>query len=173
LVLTLNGEPFVMPASSVDTIKLAHRSTIASLTDVFFLPDVSILDDVVLDLTDNGVAIDYTGTSNITAVANYLANNRIISSSTATNRHLRYGDNALLGVTTFGAQPVDASSILVRFTYDGDANLDGMVEGRDLYILGINWHQSGKTWVQADFNGDGYVDAADLTFISVNWQAGV
>jgi hypothetical protein len=65
------------------------------------------------------------------------------------------------------------SSILVRFTYDGDANLDGMVEGSDLYILGANWHQTGKTWVQGDFNGNGYVDAADLTILELNWQAGV
>jgi hypothetical protein len=161
------------PISTIGTIMLAERSTATNLTDVFYLPDVSILDDIVLDVTDNGVAIDYTGASIISAVATYLSNNRIISSSSDANRHLRYGDNALLGVTSFGAQAVDSSSILVRFTHDGDANLDGMVEGRDLYILDVNWHQSGKTWVQADFDGNGYVDAADLTFISLNWQAGV
>jgi hypothetical protein len=100
------------------------------------------------------------------------SNNRIISSTTDTNRHLRYGDNSLLGSTSFGTQPIDSTSILLRFTYDGDANLDGRVDIGDVYILGVNWQTTGKTWVQGDFDGDGDVDAADLGILSGNWQAG-
>ena len=64
-------------------------------------------------------------------------------------------------------------ALWVRKTWKGDANFDGMVDIRDLYILGVNWGQSGKTWFDADFTGDGIVNVLDLNFLSQNWQAGV
>ena len=52
----------------------------------------------------------------------------------------------------------------------GDANLDGIVDVKDLNILALNWLQSGKGWVDGDFNYDGFVDSIDLNFIGLNWQ---
>jgi hypothetical protein len=54
----------------------------------------------------------------------------------------------------------------------GDANFDGVVDIRDLYILAHNWQSDGQLWTGADFDGDGIVDAADLGLLAVNWQAG-
>ena len=40
---------------------------------------------------------------------------------------------------TFRGQTVDASTVLVRFTRTGDANLDGLVNNDDVTIVGANF----------------------------------
>ena len=54
----------------------------------------------------------------------------------------------------------------------GDANLDGVVDGGDLSILGANWLGAGKTWGQGDFNDDGTVNGGDLSILGANWLTG-
>jgi hypothetical protein len=66
----------------------------------------------------------------------------------------------------------------IRFTWVGDANLDGMVTIADLSILAANWQRGvddGQTvfWGHGDFNYDGRVNIADLSLLAANWQAGV
>jgi hypothetical protein len=72
-------------------------------------------------------------------------------------------------------QTFDTSSVIVKYTYDGDANLDGKVDISDLAILSTNWQLSGKNWTGGDFNysADGKVDISDLALLSTNWQKGV
>jgi hypothetical protein len=66
-----------------------------------------------------------------------------------------------------------AEGMLVRFTWAGDASLDGSVTIADLGILAANWQQSNRHWFQGDFNYDGSVNIADLGILAGNWQAGV
>lgn len=54
----------------------------------------------------------------------------------------------------------------------GDANLDGIVDVRDLVSLANHWFTS-SNWVGGDFDQSGYVDANDLGIMARNWQAGV
>ncbi len=56
---------------------------------------------------------------------------------------------------------------------DGDANLDGKVDLRDLYILASHFKQSGQNWLGADFNSDGLTNSFDLGLLAHNWQVGV
>jgi hypothetical protein len=65
---------------------------------------------------------------------------------------------------------VDATSILVRHTLLGDANLDRAVKVADLGILALNWQQSPRVFSQGDFNYDGNVNVDDLGFLATNWQ---
>jgi hypothetical protein len=69
--------------------------------------------------------------------------------------------------TTYGAV---ADGVLVKFTFGGDANLDGAVSIADLGILAANWQQNGRGWWQGDFNYDGVVSIADLGILAANWQ---
>jgi hypothetical protein len=55
----------------------------------------------------------------------------------------------------------------------GDANLDGKVDIRDLYVLASHYKQAGQNWLGADFNADGKVNAADLGLLAQHWQFGV
>jgi hypothetical protein len=132
-----------------------------------------------LDLTDNDLIIDYTGVSGAALseqVRQLLksgadAGRGIISSVATASTTLGYADNASLGLTSFGGLNVDPTSILIKYTYAGDATLDGAVDVRDLYRLASGWQSSGL-WTSGDFNYDGIVNIADLNLLAGNWQAG-
>ena len=53
-------------------------------------------------------------------------------------------------------QTVDGSSILVRYTITGDANLDGTVGFIDLVRLAQNYGGTNNVWSTGDFTYDGY-----------------
>jgi hypothetical protein len=129
-----------------------------------------------LDLTNNSMIIDYTSVGTlVNDIRLDLLNGRIVSSSAGTppGSKLGYGDNAVLGKSSFGGQPVDATSLLIKFTYAGDTNLDGQVTITDLGELASNWQSTSAVWTSGDFNYDGKVTIADLGDLATNWQAGV
>src|SRR5207253_2399094 len=97
-------------------------------------------------LADNDMIIDYFGTSPLATVQNQIKSgyaagswngNGITSSAAATaasSAHktaLGYAEASALGLTTFSGQSVDSTSVLIRYTYSGDANLDGVVDTLD------------------------------------------
>src|SRR5206468_9012583 len=127
-----------------------------------------------LDLTNNSLAIDYNEDdgSPIGDVREHLLNHRLTSSFADASHRLGYADNATLGVSSFGGQPVDASSILIEFTYAGDSNLDGKVDVTDLGALATNWQSTRSVWTDGDFNYDEMVDVTDLGALATNWQQG-
>jgi hypothetical protein len=75
--------------------------------------------------------------------------------------------------STFDNQTVVITDVLVKFTYIGDANIDGQVDGSDYTRIdnGFNNHLTG--WINGDFNYDGVVDGSDYTLIdnAFNTQA--
>jgi endonuclease/exonuclease/phosphatase family metal-dependent hydrolase len=72
--------------------------------------------------------------------------------------------------TSEGVTPA-ASDVLAAYTYYGDANLDGKVDGSDYSLLdsaySANRLSPGKYtgWFNGDFNYDGVVDGSDYTLI--------
>jgi hypothetical protein len=88
---------------------------------------------------------------------------------------LGLADNTILHRTEFaGVSELDGTEILVKYTYYGDANLDGKVDIGDLGLLAGAWQQSsGKTWFDGDFTYDGAVNIGDLGLLAGNWQKGV
>ena len=69
------------------------------------------------------------------------------------------------GRTTFEGQAVDASSVLVRYTYWGDANLDGVVNFDDYDVIDYYYWFPLPTaqmgWWTGDLDMDGNVDFDD------------
>ncbi len=65
---------------------------------------------------------------------------------------------------------------MVKYTYYGDANLDGKVDGQDYALIDAGYLSHGTLtgWYNGDFNYDGEVDASDYTLIdnAFNLQAG-
>jgi autotransporter-associated beta strand protein len=100
-----------------------------------------------------------------------------ITSSTAaasTETSVGFASNAVLNLTTFkGVDGLTATDVLVKYTYAGDANLDGKVDIGDLGLLAGAWQQSGKMWVDGDFTYDGTINIGDLGLLAGNWQKGV
>ena len=75
-----------------------------------------------------------------------------------------YGDGTTLPLFD-GELGVSAASILIRYTYFGDANLDGVVNASDFTLIdaGSVGHLTG--WLNGDFNYDGVVDGADYALM--------
>ncbi len=138
-----------------------------------------------IDLTDNAMIVDYSGSSPLNGIATLIKNGSYngatgnasgIISSTAINPSshktaLGYGEASTLGVTLFKGQSVGTASVLVAYTYAGDANLDGKVNALDFNALAKNFGGStGKFWTQGDFNYDGSVNGLDFTALGTNFN---
>jgi hypothetical protein len=70
----------------------------------------------------------------------------------------------------FAGEAVSADSILIRATFLGDSNLDGLVDIADLAALASSWEQQG-VWSSGDFDGSGVVDVHDLKLLAGNWES--
>ncbi len=138
-----------------------------------------------MNLTDNDMILDYSpGSSPIATVQSLLlsgSNNGlwngsgiITSSGNAGILGIGYGEASDVAPGgTFSGQPVDATAVVLKFTYYGDADLNGQVDISDLGRLATNWQQSSRRWTAGDFNHDSSVDISDLGTLATNWQAGV
>jgi uncharacterized delta-60 repeat protein len=73
--------------------------------------------------------------------------------------------------STLDGLPVAAGDVLVRYTYYGDANLDGKVDGSDYSRIDAGYAAdktspgSATGWFNGDFNYDGVVDGSDYALI--------
>jgi hypothetical protein len=67
----------------------------------------------------------------------------------------------------FDGTVVSAGDVLVKYTYYGDANLDGKVDGSDYSLIDAGYasHGSLTGWYYGDFNYDGVIDGSDYTLI--------
>jgi len=67
--------------------------------------------------------------------------------------------------STFAGASTSAGDVLVKYTYYGDTNLSGTVDGSD-YTNIDNGYMNGLTgWFNGDFNYDGAVNGSDYTLM--------
>ncbi len=121
-------------------------------------------DGALLDLNDNDFQYDYSGFSPYDTVAGWIRQARgsgawdgsggITSSSAAVQpAHATtigmmegFEFHSIFGAAAkFDGQDVFNSSLLLKYTYDGDANFDGKVDISDLGALATHW-QSSAAW---------------------------
>ena len=135
-----------------------------------------------LDLGNNMMRIAYGASDPIAAIRAYLVSgynsagalwtgDGIQSSSAAANPSayaVGYADSAD-GVVT----GLPANTILVMYTRNGDATLNGTVNFSDLVDLSQHYNDTGASWDQGDFNYNGTVDFPDLVALSQNYGQGV
>jgi hypothetical protein len=86
-----------------------------------------------------------------------------VISNTAGNGNALYGSTTALG--EFDGISPGVNAVLVKYTFLGDANLDGTVNAADFALInaGFTGHLTG--WYNGDFNYDGTVDGSDYTLI--------
>jgi T5SS/PEP-CTERM-associated repeat protein len=178
------GGTFTTGTLSVVGGGLVQLSPADSTASVLQTKAISVDSSSKLDLSNNKAIVDYTTPTPSpadsirqqirTAYNNGAWNGHGITTNTGDATHgLGYADNSVLGLSNFGGIAVDSSSVLIKYTFLGDSNLDGQVDLRDLYALASNYKTAGKLWSSGDFNYDGTVDVKDLTLLARNWQAGV
>lgn len=128
---------------------------------------LSITAGASLDLSNNGAVIT-KGVSTISDLRSMLNDGRLFSSSSGVGKNLGYGDNALLGMTLFSGQTVNATHALVMFTWEGDCNLDGKVNTLDFNSLAGAFGGAG-VWTQGDSNYDGSINSTDFALMAGNY----
>jgi hypothetical protein len=69
------------------------------------------------------------------------------------------------GLTSFDNVSIDSNATLVKYTFFGDLNLDGKVDGNEIAaaVNGFNLHLGG--WANGDANYSGQVDGNDIAAI--------
>lgn len=136
------------------------------------------------NLADQDLVIDYATTSPLAGVKAALLsayasgswNGTGLTSSAATaaaasanKTALGYGEAAALGLSgSFSGQSFTGDAVLVRYTYAGDATLDGKVNTQDFNMLAGGFG-SGTVWTAGDFNYDSAVTSADFALLAANY----
>jgi autotransporter-associated beta strand protein len=153
---------------SAGSAKISTKGTANSAAGTSVVQSLSISTGANLDLANNSMIVDYTGAvgTQVTDIRGHLSSGRMTTSSGTATTRLGYGDNAVLNKSTFAGQSVDTSSILVKYTYAGDADLDGDADGVDIGTWATNFTgELGGTgsmvWTQGDWDYDGDVDGVD------------
>ena len=134
-----------------------------------------------LDLTNNGLVVDYAGPSPVGDVRAAILAGRaggtwtgfgLTSSEAQTNattHAVGYAEAAGLALTEFLGQTVDGTSVVARYTRLGDANLDGTTGIADFSRLAANFNLAGA-WASGDFNYDGQVGIGDFSLLAANFN---
>jgi cytoskeletal protein CcmA (bactofilin family) len=152
---------------------------------------VLVTDDLIinaggsLDLFDNDLIVDYSAVSPVgvwtgsqyDGVTGYIDSGRLNSSSavgvlkTLGVAEAREALNLIGSQTgTFAGEVVDSTAVLVKFTWGGDANIDGKINIDDYGRIDGNVAQSGVVfgWFNGDFNLDGKINIDDYGIIDGN-----
>jgi lysophospholipase L1-like esterase len=156
------------------TVRIRVRPSANDPSGTSVLNAVTIGEEAVLDLGNNSLVIDYSGTAGtlVDDTRQHLEAKRLIASMAVPQQTgLGYADNSLLHKASFAGATVDDSSVLIGFTFLGDSDLDGDVDVADLGSLATHWQTAGP-WTSGDFDYDGSVNVNDLGLLATNWQAG-
>jgi GH18 family chitinase len=151
-----------------------------------------------LDISDKDLVINYSGASpmgvfngsNYTGIAGLVQSgynfsawdgSGIVTSMAAAKSGLTTVGLAeardALGVSgaatdVWNGQAVDSTTILIKYTYAGDANLDGMIDGGDYGSIDNHVQvPNAFGFFNGDFNFDGVIDGGDYGIIDNNIQA--
>ena len=80
-----------------------------------------------------------------------------------------YGAGTTLGL--FDGFNASASDVLLKYTYVGDSNLDGKVDGSDYSRADNGFANTLTGWFNGDFNYDGSVNGSDYTLLDNAFDA--
>jgi hypothetical protein len=138
-----------------------------------------------LDLTDGNLAIDYSSVSPLATIQTQLASGYnagswtgvgIRSSSAASaassgsKTALGFAEASAIGIQSLDGESIDSSTVVVRYTTYGDANLDLAVNTVDFNYLAGHFGVTGNAqWLDGDFNYDRAVNSVDFNLLMANY----
>jgi hypothetical protein len=148
--------------------------------------NLAVQPGAALDLTNNSLIIQSSSGNKFgvySTISGYLFTGRAggtwtgrrINSSTAAIDSTRNpglgaiindsGDGLTPIHTTFAGEPVDANAILVKYTWNGDATLDGVVNADDYALIDAGFASQFTGYYNGDFNFSGDIPNADDYFL--------
>ena len=144
-----------------------------------FLGSLLITDSGELNLNDNDLVVQSGDFKHIQdwVLAGFGPSTgaRITSGTSSGAEILALFDNALVGASEWAGQTIAIGAIVGKYTYFGDANLDGQVSGDDYTVVDANLGTDpavGIEWLSGDANLDGIVTGDDYTVIDANLGLG-
>lgn len=165
------------------TLNLAGSAKFAltpTASKVFRADAINLADTSQFDLADNAMIIDYEVNSPIEQIRAYLLAGRNggnwAGSGLITSRGGAVADSAIgyveaadidAGRSFFG-QPVNETTLLLRYTLAGDTNLDGNVDLEDFTRLATTFGGA-SIWLSGDFNYNGMTNLNDFTALAANF----
>jgi hypothetical protein len=163
LALAIGVQPLRAQTSTLD---ITDSALVLDYTAPEPNPAPQIRSYIISGRGTTGFGATWTGTgiTSSTAAADVLANPESTSVAYAHNGSLPLGP-----YTNFEGRIVDGSSVLIRYTRTGDANLDGLVNDDDVTILGATYAPGvpQPSWALGDFEYNGFVDDDDVTLLGV------
>jgi hypothetical protein len=137
-------------------------------------------------LASGSAIVDYTGGSPVGSIGSQIAGAYAggtwlgdgITSSTAASiagRGVGFAEATDLFTTfpaTFAGQSIDDTSVLLKYTFTGDADLSGGVDLFDFNRLAANFGTTPRRWSQGDFDFDADVDLLDFNALALNFGQG-
>jgi endonuclease/exonuclease/phosphatase family metal-dependent hydrolase len=158
---------------------------------VLVTPSLTVTGTGTLNLNNNDMIVQGVGVTGLAAITSQIAHARntgsgglwtgtgITSSSAAVT-----ANNTALGVelnsdgsentlvSNFDGKAVINTDVLVKYTYAGDANLDGVVNGSDYTLIDNSFNSSAPaTWRNGDFNYDGKINGDDYILIDNSFNS--
>jgi autotransporter-associated beta strand protein len=164
------------------TVTIANHSTFST-----YVPQASaLINSGTIDVVNNAFLVHNGSIGTITAevakafnngwTATNLSGGVITSSLAAADTTRLTAVGVATGLTSFEGLTVASTDVLVKYTYYGDANLSGTVDGSDYSLIDNAYEMEGwvngvetnapiSGWYNGDFNYDGVVDGSDYTLI--------
>jgi len=156
----------------------------------------TLTDNGTFDLFDNRLIVNYSASDPIgtwngsayTGITGLVATGRNGGAWNGTGIRSSLGNGLRTGLAvadasdifasqtaTWGTEVVDATAVLVRYTVDGDANLNGSLTGDDYFQIDSNFAQSGTVfgYNRGDFDFNGRFNADDYFILDSNYGNGL
>ncbi len=161
-------------------LSVATNGTIRGVTKT---KSLSITGTGYFNLRDNDLIVDYSGGStSYSTINNYVKTgltllggpgagigSTIVDLQTVPGTMLGVVDNGEVGgaITTLSGASAPAQSVLVKFTWFGDADLSGSVDGSDYALIDTGFGSNGTLtgWVFGNFDYGSSVDGSDYALI--------
>jgi hypothetical protein len=70
---------------------------------------------------------------------------------------------------SFCNETVDDTSVLVKYTYGGDADLDGMITTGDYFAIDSGFANAARMWIGGDYDLNGVINGDDYFWIDSNY----
>ena len=131
----------------------------------------------MIDVTMAGLAVFYDGESPFEEIHASAASGYHGGAWDGTGIHSSAAADDPQGLTAVGVID-DGEKVLVKYTWYGDANLDGVLDTNDYDRINTNWllwtqeglvPEGGFRWAVGDFNYDGTIDTNDYDKINNAW----
>jgi hypothetical protein len=156
------------------TLAMIPNGTPAEVSTVQFL-SIDVSSGSVLDVANNDLIIKKSAISSVMQLiqsgydGGTWSGPGIISSLANSNHTLGVLTGAqflaLHPGEKFDGNTVASTDVLIKYTLDGDTNLDGVIDANDYLAIDNGFNQQLRDWPDGDFNYDGVINGDDYTLI--------